>query len=165
MRYPFVGAAALVLVMSAAAADTALQPPGLSIRSKAGVQQGVQGSYCIRDATQGICADTTQPHPNRVSVVRPGARIVLRVADGTLSDPSVAIGAFGCSGLGRSKPLRTSNGRWQIAVPRRPGAYELFVFARFATAETSGDTSAGFGVLVSRSKPRQILSADPYRVC
>jgi hypothetical protein len=164
MKYVLLGVAALGLA-GAAGADTAPRPPDLSIRSNAGVQPGMQGSYCVRDSTQGVCADTTQPHPNLVSVVRPGARVVLRVADGTLSEPSVAVDALGCSGLGNSKPLRNRNGRWQIAVPTRPGAYELFVFARFATSETSGDTSAGFGVLVSRSKARRILPADRFRRC
>jgi hypothetical protein len=158
-------AIAALLVVGTAGAAATLQPPDLTLRSKAGVQAGVQGSYCVRDATQGICGDTGPPHPTRLNVVRPGGRLTLRVSEGTLSSPSASLGLLGCNGSLSTRAVARRNGVWQITAPARPGAYELLVFARFSTDTTSGDTSEGFGVLVSRSKARRIVPAAPYAVC
>jgi hypothetical protein len=131
----------------------------------AGVQPGAQGSYCVRDSTQGVCGDTTQPHPSLVSIVRPGGRIAVRPSEGSLSSLSVSLGSLGCNGTWATLRVRLRNGVWQFTAPKRPGAYELFVFARFTTEQTTGDTSAGFGLLVSRTKARRIAPAGPFAVC
>jgi hypothetical protein len=157
--------AAALLFAGAAAADSPLRPPVLSIASKAGIQDGVQGSYCIRDAAQGVCADSTQPHPTLVSVVRPGARLALRTSDGTLTKPTFSVGALGCSGTGPSRAVRLRGDVWRITAPARPGGYELLVSTRFTAAETHGDTMVGVGILVSRTKARRILPAKRFAVC
>ena len=149
----------------AAAADTPLQPPDLTLWSKAGIQAGVQGSSCVRDQAQGVCRDSAPPHPTQLNVVRPGGNLVLRVSAGTLSGPSASLGLLACNGSMSKKAVRRRNGRWQITAPKRPGAYELFVFSRFTTDQTHGDTSEGFGLLVSRTKARRIVPAARYAVC
>jgi hypothetical protein len=156
---------ACVGASTAAAGGARLSPPTLSLKSAAGTQLGAQGSYCVGDSSQNICADGAQPHPSKVTVVRPGGRLVLKTFAATLSEPSVALVALGCEGFGRPRALHQRNGVWQVRAPRRRGAYELQVFARFRTEHTSGDTSVGFGVLVSRSKARRIVPAAPYEVC
>jgi hypothetical protein len=137
----------------------------LSLKSIAGTQVGAQGSYCVGDESRNICADAAQPHPAKVTVVRPGGRLVLRTSGATLSDPSVAVVALDCEGFGRPRAIHKRNGVWQVRAPKRRGAYELQLFTRFRTERTSGDTSVGFGVLVSRSKARRIVPAAPYEVC
>jgi hypothetical protein len=165
MRVLVIMITAFFCVAAATAADEPLRPPDLSLRSFAGAQAGVQGSYCVRDSTQGVCGDTTQPLANVVSIVRPGGRLALRPSEGSLTSVSVSLGALRCNGTWRSLRVRLRNGVWQFSAPKRPGAYGLFVFARFTTEQTSGDTSAGFGLLVSRNKPRRIVPAGPYAVC
>jgi hypothetical protein len=131
----------------------------------AGAQAGAQGSYCARDSTQGVCADTLQPHPSMISIVRPGGRLALRPSEGVLSSVSASVGALGCDGPGSPRRVRLRNGVWQVTAPARPGAFELRVFAQFETETTRGDTSMAFGVLVSRNKLRRIVPAGSYAVC
>ena len=157
--------AAVLVIAGAAAAAAPLRPPQLSIVSKAGAQQGVQGSYCIRDAAQGLCADAIQPHPTLVSVVRPEARLALHTSEGALTNPTVSVGALGCNGSGAPRAVRMRGGVWRITAPARPGRYELLVFARFTTATAHGDTTVGVGVLVSRTKVRRILPSKSFTVC
>jgi hypothetical protein len=53
------------------------EPPPIVLASAAGEQVAVQESYCLTDpsAGTGICADTADLLPERVSVVRPGERV------------------------------------------------------------------------------------------
>ena len=163
-RFVMCSGLGLVLVASATAAAT-LQPPTVALKTIAGTQTGAQGSYCVRDSTEGICGDTVQPHPTLASIVRPGGRLALRPSEGSLSSVSVSIGALGCNGIGAHRRVRFRNGVWQVTAPSRPGAYELQVFARFETETTRGDTSMAFGLLVSRTKARRIVPASQYAVC
>ena len=135
------------------------------MKTFAGMQTGAQGSYCVRDSTEGMCADTIQPHPTLVSIVRPGGPLALRPSEGSLSSVSVSAGALGCNGIGAHRRVRLRNGVWQVTAPSRPGAYELQVFTRFETETTQGDTSTVFGLLVSRTKARRIVPASQYAVC
>src|SRR5919106_1130527 len=51
-----------------------LRPPALELRSEAGSQRAVQGSYCVTGEGSGECVDYAGPVvPERASVVRPGA--------------------------------------------------------------------------------------------
>jgi hypothetical protein len=165
MRY-ILALVAVAAVAGTAAAATSLEAPQLTLKSKAGTLTGKQGSGgCISSNTVIQCADGLQPHPDLVSVVRPGERLVVKTSAGTLWNPHVSIGALGCSGSGRSKALRHPNGVWQFTAPRRRGAYELLVSSRFDTDEAHGDTSVAFGVVVSRTKARRIVPASQYAVC
>ena len=152
-------------VVAAASAASSLAPPVLKLKGKAGTQAGAQGSSCVTGGGVSQCADTVQPHPTKVSVVRPGGRLTLVASGATLSGPSAAFGALGCEGSGRSTPIRRRHAAWWIVAPRRSGAYELQVFTNFRTHSLKGDTSVAFGVLVSRTKPRRVVPAAPYEVC
>ena len=131
----------------------------------AGLQTGAQGTYCVRDDRQNICADAVQPHPDKVSIVRPGGHLALRPSEGRLSSVSASFGALGCDGAGSPTRVRFHNGAWRVTAPARPGAYDLLVFTRFRTETTKGDTSMAFGVVVSRTKVRRIVPAARYAVC
>jgi hypothetical protein len=161
-RLAVVGTLALGCVATAGAAAT-LQPPALSLKSKAGTQAGVQGSYCIRSETVTQCADSIGPHASVLAVVRPGERLVLG-ANAALNAPKASLGLVGC-GTGSSKPFHRHAGVWRLAAPKRPGAYEVGVSTSFTTETVRGDTSVAFGILVSRHKARRIVPAARYAVC
>ena len=120
----------------------------------------------------GICADTLDLRPRRLSVVRPGEIVTVALPGATIvhRDPtchprceaSAAVYRLG----GRKTVVarfRLSGERTRWPVELRPGAYELEVFVGlFRTTDgRSGDTKGSLGILVSRTQPRRIVPAAP----
>jgi hypothetical protein len=84
--------------------DTPLTPPPIVLLSDVGKQRAVVGSYCldyVDEATgqgRGVCADSTAPHPRRVTSVAPGDRVSIVVEGATVKqDSTVTIRPLGCS--------------------------------------------------------------------
>ena len=173
------GLAGLVLALAAVAvppAASAQRPPPFLLESRAGTQRGVQESYCVSMPAAGGsvagCADTTDLPPRRLSVVRPRSlvTIVLRGAEIVRKGVGCADGCEAGAAVYRvdgdkSRPLRrfdltSARTRWRVRL--RPGRYELEVFvSRFRTPDRRvGDTSATFGLLVSRTRPLGIVRAS-----
>lgn len=159
----FAVAALLAVLAGTAAASSSLVPPPFFLRSKAGVQQGAQGSYSFQTDTFAQFADAMPPHADRLAVVRPREWLTLN-ADGELNAPSALLGAVGC-GTGPWKQFRMHHGAWQVRAPQRPGAYELGMSTQFRTDEMRGQTVVAFGILVSRTKARAIIPAASYKLC
>jgi hypothetical protein len=135
------------------------------MKTRAGALAGQQGSYCLSTDSESQCVDMLWPHPSAAAVVRPREWIVLRSSEGSLSSPTVAVGALGCDGSGGTVAIHKRSGLWRLRAPRRPGGYALVVSARFRTDAARGDTTAGFGIIVSRTKARAIVPASRHTVC
>lgn len=176
-------AAALGLPPGAdAALSLNLDAPPLVLTSKAGRHVADQGSFCVDGRHRGVgvsvCADVFELEVTRVSVVRPGevvrirlpgARIVhrSRLCGPTARCPAlVSVRALGCDEEIRRFRLRGSTTSWKVRL--EPGAYELDVFVgRFrARGGRTGHTSGAFGLLVDSAAKRDIVRAtDDLRAC
>jgi hypothetical protein len=159
-----------------------LKPPPIFLESDAGRQEAVQGGYCLTrvnesGAGEGICTDTAFPHPDELSVVRPGDTITITLegADIVVSTgcsqastcPIVTIYPLGC-GPDRAVAefeLIGSTTAWKVEL--EPGAYELLVFLYFDDgAGTSGDVSGAVGLLVDREREPAIVPVEEgHAVC
>ena len=164
----------LALTLALPVAARAQRPPPILLESRAGVQRAVQESYCVSEVRDtggtGVCADTPDLRPRRLSVVRPGEVVSIALPGATIvrrdptCHPRCAAGAA-VFRLGRRKTLvgrfRLSGERTRWLVRLRPGAYEVEVFVGlFRTSDgRSGDTSGSLGILVSRTQPRRIVPA------
>lgn len=130
------------------------------LESAAGEQTAVPGSYCVSDPTRGVgaCGDTEPLEPERMSVVRPGEQLALRLRDATTTSGSITVSRLGCDAEPvREVPLTAgSETRWAADLP--PGAYRLDVSASFEEPDgRSGDVSGVLAILVDAAAPQKIL--------
>jgi hypothetical protein len=170
MRRYVVPLALLCCCGAAVAAAARKGPPPLVLTSKAGRQVAVSGSFCVQDSHGGLCGDTADPEPKRLSIVRPRETIRIAVPGATsLVDTDcgpapctsdVRVYRLGCDNgppVARIRLRRTPT-RWRVRL--RPGPYELEAFVSFTMRDgRSGDTSGSFGMLVDRRRRRTIVRA------
>jgi hypothetical protein len=165
-----------------AALSLNLDAPPLVMTSKAGRHVADQGSFCV-DGTQrsvgvSVCADVFELDVTRVSVVRPGEAVRIRlrgariVHRSRLCGPSrrcpavVSVAALGCDEVIRRFRLRGSTTSWKVRL--EPGAYQLDVFVgRFRARDgRTGRTSGSFGLFVDPAAKRDIVRpADDLNAC
>jgi hypothetical protein len=150
--------------------ESKLRPPRVLLRSIAGQQKAVGGTFCVDYVDQasgrggGLCSDSPGVHPDSITVAQPGDELtfVFSGADIVRASgcKSESEGEQGCIGFVHVKPLGCEDRevervplalgpetRWTVDL--EPGAYELDVFGYFESSEgASGDVSAGLGLLV-----------------
>jgi RTX calcium-binding nonapeptide repeat (4 copies) len=149
------------------------RPPPVFLVSRAGSQRSVQESFCVHisydDGTGlGLCADTTDLEPRRLSVVRPGERITIRLRGATSAEGEVAVYPRGCEDRARwSFAITGRTTHWTVPrTIRREQRFELDLFADFTTGDgRQGDTSNTVGLLVSRARRREIIRAGTSLAC
>jgi hypothetical protein len=138
--------------------------------SKAGTQRAAQESFCVQwpphgeTSGGGICADTDDLLPRRLSVVRPGEVVTIRLRGATsLSEGSAAVRVLGKERSIRRFPLRGPSTRWRVRL--RPGAYEVEVsVGRFETSDGRvGDTGGSLGILVDRERKLRLVPLTAAR--
>jgi hypothetical protein len=149
-----------------------LSPPPIVLVTAAGKQVAVAGSSCVTRTdpdtgeSSGVCADSTWPHPEKVSVVRPGDSVSVALS-GALVDEgsSVEVLPLGCEhDVLRTIDLEPGKQSTAFPVDLEPGAYELYVAARFEAEDgRSGDTSGSAGLLVDENAPLAVGPAPPGR--
>lgn len=138
------------------------RPPAVELETAAGTQRGVEGSYCVTDSAAGVgtCADAAGPiRPREVSIVRPGERVVLRLAGAESAGGTATVRRLGCEERVAGVELAGRETEWRVELPE--GAYELAVFATFAAGSASGDTSGVLGLLVDAEAPLEVRRAPP----
>jgi hypothetical protein len=161
-----------------------LRPPPIVLVTEAGRQEAVQGSYCVTKVSasgqgEGVCADTGFPHPEKLSVVRPGERVTLEMAGAsraTTGDCSprcastVTVHPLGCGPERAVTSFELESATMPWVVDLEPGAYELAVFAYFEAEDgASGDTSGAIGLIVVPDRKQAVITVDetlavcPYR--
>jgi hypothetical protein len=148
-----------------------LEIPAIVLESVAGRQKAVQESHCVQatdsaGTSVGMCGDTPDLDPKRLSVVHPGDTVTISVPGATLSGGSgISIRPLGCHDRQvASVPLETEGVTWTIDLP--PGAYEMQVFVLFETGEASGDSAGSLGLLVDPSREPAVIRARPrFFVC
>jgi hypothetical protein len=145
-----------------------LKPPQILLRSSAGEQKAVQGSFCVDyvDPTSGqgsgVCSDSAAIHPDAVTVAQPGDEVTFAFSGADIVRPSGchADDQQGCIGYVHVKPLgcddheveRVPLGfgpetRWTIDL--ESGAYELDVLGYFESIDgATGDVGGALGLLV-----------------
>jgi hypothetical protein len=160
-------------------ASDGTKPPPIVLVSDAGRQVGVTGSFCVDDPVKGVgtCADGLAPAAERLTVVRPGDRVVFRVEGArAVRDRDCHARDLSCIGevhvtrpgcpetpLARVFLERGHGTAWQVAL--EPGDYELQVFVYFGGDDgRSGDVSAAFGLRVDPEADREVVPAKPDRV-
>jgi hypothetical protein len=144
------------------------RPPVVVLRSKSPRQRGVWGTFCVRMPPNEdgqfvvLCADAADdPEPRRLSVVRPGERIVIRLRKTESASGEVSVYARGCenqSAHRRSFAIRGQRTTW--VVPRWFGSkrFELSLWFEFETVDgRSGSTEASLGILVSKTRDRGLV--------
>jgi len=139
---------------------TAYGPPATSLASRAGVQRGVQGSFCVNSAHSSRCGDSTYPYAKRLSVVRPGESARIRIAGPRGIE--LTLHPLGCAKRVVRRASLAPDGLWRVDVP--PGLYDLEVFSRFSGRGVSGDTTAGLGLWVDRTHRLELVPAKSVRV-
>jgi hypothetical protein len=141
--------------------DTPLTPPPIVLLSDVGKQRAVVGSYCldyVDEATgqgRGACADSTAPHPRRVTSVAPGDRVSIVVEGATVKqDSTVTIRPLGCSDQKVDQlAFEPWTGELEWTVDLDHGAYQLDVFALFEAEDgRKGDVSGTLGLTVAGPK-------------
>jgi hypothetical protein len=145
--------------------------PGIVFDSAAGRQKAVLESHCVQGTDSagtsvGICGDTPDLDPKRLSIVHAGEAVTISVPGATLSGgSSISIRPLGCHDRQvASVPLETEGVTWTVDLP--PAAYELQVFVLFETGEVSGDSAGSLGLLVDPSREPAIIRARPrFFVC
>ena len=134
-------------------------PPPFTLVSAAGTQVGVQSTYCVTGTSVGSCVDYVQiGPPSELSVVRPGEPVRLVFEGAKSAEGVVSVYRLGCTKEIASIELTGPSTSWTVDL--EPGAYELEVFATFATESTSGDTSASLGLLVDDAAAVEIVPAS-----
>ena len=175
----FVGHAAEA---AGSAGSESVTVPPILMQSKAGTQRAVQESYCLATVDEFGnpvfgCADVfVDLPPRRLSVVRPGERVQIRLRDARIvlrspgcgpdgrCEATVAVSRLGCRRIIARFDLKPSRTNWRARLA--PGAYDLRVFVgNFTTGSAAGDTSGSLGLLVDRNRPRKIISARGHAVC
>lgn len=141
-----------------------LRPPALELRSEAGTQRAVQGSYCVTGEESGECADyAARVVPERASVVRPGEVVTLVFVGADAVDGAASVRRLGCDEELRSLPLEPET-PWKVDVA--PGVYEIAVEAvAFEAGSASGDTSAVLGLVVDAAAPLAVRPPGRPVVC
>jgi len=148
-----------------------VRPPEIVLVSAAGKQIALPGSYCViatdvsTGQSQGLCADSTWPHPKRVSVVHPGDSVSVVLSDANVRhDGAVTVLPLGCEHtVLKTISLTPGEQSTAFAVDLDPGAYELQVFAPFKAAASRGDVSGALGLVVARNAPPTIEVGPPRR--
>jgi photosystem II stability/assembly factor-like uncharacterized protein len=148
-------------------------PPPIFLVSEAGFQRAAQGSFCLTitndDGTGiGLCADTVDPEPRRLSIVRPGERVTIRLRGATFAAGRVSVHPRGCEDRVRWRfRLTGPTTRWTVPRISRPEKrFELDVSAVFRTADgRSGDTWGTLGLLVSKTRARDVIPAGDSLAC
>jgi hypothetical protein len=155
---------------AAVAASSSQRPPPIVLRSTAGRQRAVQGSFCVTGPVEGgwvtLCADTIDPEPRWLSVVRPKERVTIRVRGATSARGVVVVHPRGCENrIARTFYIRRSTKRWVVQL--EPGRYELDVsISEFTTSDgRSGDTTAALGLLVSETRATDVIPANGSLAC
>jgi hypothetical protein len=139
------------------------RPPTIELVSEAGVQQAVQGSYCINGPDSGECVEFEAPAgPEQLSVVRPGEVVTIVVTPASAVEGTASVRRRGCDEELTSVVLHPET-RWTVDL--EPGAYELQIFTTFELGSTSGDTSGGLGLLVDADAPLEVRRAGPLVAC
>ena len=150
----------------------ALEPPVIVLASVAGKQIATRGSYCITAVdpssgqNAGRCADSTWPHPDRVTVVKPGDGVSLILSDAQVrGNGTVTVLPYGCEQtIVKTIPLNARAQSTAFAVDLDPGAYELQVFTRFSSDDgRRGDVSGGLGLVVADDRSPTIEPGPPRR--
>jgi hypothetical protein len=168
------GLGGLVLTVGALAAAPvadAQRPPPLLLESRAGTQRAAQETYCVSNGRVGACADFVDVRPQRLSVVRPGELVTIRLPRSEIihespnCHPRCEAGGFVYRLRHKGRILRrfeltSAETEWRVRL--RDGSYELEAYvAYFETADgLSGQTSGSFGLLVSKWRPLRIVSAS-----
>jgi hypothetical protein len=141
-------------------------PPKIVLTSHAGIQMATLGSYCGPSNGAMMCADTPEPHPTEVSVVRPGEAVSIRlVGHRVLSGSQISVKPYGCA-QDVLETFRLDPGNeattWEVSL--EPGEFELHVFARFAYGEAlRGDVSGALGLRVDESAAIAVEPGPPRR--
>jgi hypothetical protein len=176
-------AAALGMAPGAnAALSLNLDAPPLVMASKAGHHVADQGSFCVdsRRSSVGVsvCADVFELEVTRVSVVRPGEVVRIRIPGARIVQRSrfcrpsgrcpahVSVAALGCDEAIRRFRLTGSTTSWKVRLDS--GAYEVnVVVGRFQTRDgRTGYTTGSFGLLVDPAAKRDIVRVrDELRAC
>jgi hypothetical protein len=150
--------------------ESKLRPPRILLRSIAGQQKAVEGTFCVDYVDQasgrggGMCSDSPDVHPDSITFAQPGDELTFVFGGADIVHASgcksESEGEQGCIGFVHVKPLGCedrevervplalgSETRWTVDL--EPGAYELDVFGYFESSEgASGDVSGGLGLLV-----------------
>jgi hypothetical protein len=148
--------------------ESTLRPPRILLRSIAGEQKAVEGTFCVDYVDPasgrggGMCGDSPAVHPDAITVAQPGDEVtfVFSGADVVRATGCHSEDEQGCIGYVHVRPLGCEDReiervplvlgpetRWTIDLER--GAYELDVFGYFESSEgASGDVNGGLGLLV-----------------
>jgi hypothetical protein len=148
--------------------ESKLRPPQILLRSSAGEQRAVEGSFCVdyvdpaSGQGSGVCSDSAAVHPDAVTVAQLGDEVtfVFNAADIVRASGCHAEDEQGCIGSVQVRPLGCDDRevervplslgeetRWTIRLER--GAYELDVFGYFESSDgATGDVSGALGLLV-----------------
>jgi hypothetical protein len=149
--------------------ESKVKPPPLMLVSAAGKQTGVPGSSCVQytDPSSGqgvgLCTDMPLVHPDDLSVIHPGERVIILLAGAFVTDEgSVSVRPLGCTKqetLAFDLARGTSETHWQVEL--EPGSYELDVFARFRSNDgREGDLNGSLGLLVDADRAHEIVPVD-----
>lgn len=153
---------AAFLVSACGLSPLAGSPPTITLASKNGNQDAVQGSYCLHGAGGGVCADSVATYPREVTVVVAGDEVAVVIADaaverspGCHSDNeqdcigSVTVRPLGCQRPEvQSLPLALGpETHWTVDLD--PGAYQLDVHVHFKSSAARGDVSGSLGLIVA----------------
>jgi hypothetical protein len=145
-----------------------LKPPRILLRSSAGEQKAVAGSFCIDYVDPasgrggGVCSDSPAVHPDAFTVAQPGDEVTFVFSGADIVRPSGCHGRdeHDCIGYVLVRPLGCEDRevervplalgpetRWTIDL--ETGAYELDVFGYFESSHGStGDVSGALGLFV-----------------
>lgn len=140
------------------------RPPRIVLKSKAGLQRAVWGSFCVTVPDDGmavvLCVETLDSPPRRLSVVRPGEWVTLRFRETTSVTGEVSVQRGLCQGkVVRSFAIENPRTVWRVPRRFRSGRqFELSLGAEFAMADgRTGSTEASLGLLVSTTRRRAVI--------
>lgn len=162
-------AAALVVTATGFARHRQNPPPAVLI-SKAGTQRAAQETFCVfwpphggETNGGGICADSDDLPPRRLSVVRPREVVTIAFRGATQIRGRGAVRLLGKERYVARFRVTAPRTRWRVRL--RPGAYEVEVeVEEFRTADGHrGDTSVSLGLLVDRKRRLAIVPLSAAR--
>ena len=134
-----------------------IRPPGASLVTAQGVFAGGIGTYCWREANEGLCLDFVGPVSNLEPIVVRGAeQVAIEYGAGSPAEAHVAWYAVDDSAR---EPTTRGELLWKdhppafqdpvredsLVAPSEPGEYLLTIFAVYPG---TGDVSYGFYVVV-----------------
>jgi hypothetical protein len=161
---------------TAPADESKSRPPQIVLRSSAGEQKAVEGSFCVdyvdpaSGQGSGLCSDSPAIHPDAITVAQPGDEVTFVFSGADIVRPSGCRGEEqGCIGYVYVKPLGCEDRevervplalgpetRWTIDL--ETGAYELDVFGYFESSSgATGDVSGALGLFVGGPKEGDAL--------